>query len=147
MTKVFCYVTRNDNELLVFTHAGLDFLEAGLQVPAGTAREGEDLGVAALREAIEETGLDMLTSGAPLGTTDWDFRPARDEVHVRHFFHFTVQGPTPDRWTSQEQHDGLAPPAAFELFWLPIERGHVLSGGHSALLGVLSERLRAKPDA
>ncbi len=40
LKKVFAYITRGD-KLLVFRHA--DFPEAGIQVPAGTAKEGEGL--------------------------------------------------------------------------------------------------------
>src|SRR5215207_5415661 len=51
--KAFAYITSRRG-LLVFTHA--DFPDAGVQVPAGTIRQGERPDLAAVREVFEETG-------------------------------------------------------------------------------------------
>ncbi|HEU4424576.1 MAG TPA: NUDIX domain-containing protein, partial [Pilimelia sp.] len=55
--KVVAYIVR-DGRLLVFVHADdQHFDQSGLQVPAGTVRDGEPPKDAVLREAFEETSL------------------------------------------------------------------------------------------
>ncbi|GAA3710398.1 hypothetical protein GCM10023082_05360 [Streptomyces tremellae] len=44
---------------------------------------------------------------------------------------------TPERWPSQEDHDGEQEPTRFECFWIPLETAHVLQSGQGALLGLL----------
>ncbi|HET6312761.1 MAG TPA: NUDIX domain-containing protein, partial [Chloroflexia bacterium] len=54
--KAIAYITREvegRKQLLVFTHR--DNPEAGVQVPAGTAHEGEDIEATLFREVEEET--------------------------------------------------------------------------------------------
>lgn len=69
---------------------------------------------------------------------EWDVRPYADEVHVRHFFHLSVEdAEVPDRWIAVERGDGDSKPIRFELYWLPLAQGHVLAAGQSALLGRL----------
>ena len=56
--KVYAYILQEKGfnwKLLVFKH--MDFPEAGVQVPGGTVEPGEEMLVAATREAEEETGL------------------------------------------------------------------------------------------
>ncbi|MDG4820126.1 MULTISPECIES: hypothetical protein [unclassified Micromonospora] len=68
--------------------------------------------------------------------TEWDVRPYADPVHVRHFFHLSVEGTeVPDRWIAVERDD--SEPIRFELYWLPLAQGHVLAAGQSALTGRL----------
>ena len=64
--------------------------------------------------------------------------PYRDEVQHRHVFQLAVDEETPARWVSHEKDadDGSAV-LRFECFWIPLTRGHVLSGGQGALLGRL----------
>lgn len=55
--KVAVFITRPTSagtELLLFRHP-----HAGIQIPAGSVEEGEDIDAAALREAHEESGLPM----------------------------------------------------------------------------------------
>jgi hypothetical protein len=47
--------------------------------------------------------------------------PYRYEVQRRHVFHLALPGAAPERWASQEDHDGEAPPTRFECFWIPLE--------------------------
>jgi 8-oxo-dGTP pyrophosphatase MutT (NUDIX family) len=53
-------------EVLVMLHR--DQPEAGVQVPGGGARPGETPGETAMREAVEETGVQGLTFGEVLGS-------------------------------------------------------------------------------
>lgn len=133
--KVVCYIV-SAGCLLVFTHRDLPLDEVGVQVPAGSIRPGEDPAAAALREASEETGLGDLRVLRKLGEADYDITPYRREVMHRHFFELTTDCPVDDRWTSREpdpESGGRGP--VFDCYWIPLEQGHVLSGGLGALLG------------
>jgi len=136
--KVVAYVVR-DGRLLVFIHPDdASFDESGVQVPAGTVRPDELPADAVLREAAEETGLDGLEIVRFLGVAEYDARPYADAVHVRHFFELRVTGDdVPERWHSYEYGDGDGEPIRFELYWIPLERAHVLSAGQGALIGRL----------
>ena len=46
---------------------------------------------------------------------------------------------TPERWTSQEDHDRESPPTLFECFWISLEAAHILQSGQGALLGRLAD--------
>ncbi|QLD28590.1 NUDIX domain-containing protein [Micromonospora carbonacea subsp. aurantiaca] len=119
--------------------------QSGLQVPAGTVRDGELLEQAVLREAFEETALHGLRIERYLGVTEWDVRPYADAVHVRRFFHLSVEGAeVPDRWIAMERGDGDGEPIRFELYWLPLAQGHVLAAGQlPCSAGCLIDLLRA----
>jgi 8-oxo-dGTP pyrophosphatase MutT (NUDIX family) len=134
--KVLCYVVR-DGRLLVFRHTDYSYEEVGIQVPAGSIKQGEAPEDAALREAREETGLTTFTIVRKLGETTYDCRPYRFEIHHRHVFHLQLAEPTPQRWASQELHDGEQAPTDLECFWIPLEAAHVLQAGQGALVGVL----------
>ncbi|AZS84467.1 NUDIX domain-containing protein [Streptomyces griseoviridis] len=134
--KVLCYVVR-DGKLLVFRHADYSYEEVGIQVPAGSIREGETSEAAALREAREETGLKDFKIVRKLGETEYDISPYRFELQHRHVFHLELTEPTPERWMSQEDHDGEQEPTHFECFWIPLEAAHILQSGQGALLGRL----------
>src|SRR5688572_3237280 len=92
--KVFAYIT-NRNRLLVFRHT--DFPEAGIQVPAGTVLPNEDLEVAVLREAQEETGLPDLAIKTYLGEQTRNMEDVgKEETHHRHFYHLLCGGDPPE---------------------------------------------------
>jgi 8-oxo-dGTP pyrophosphatase MutT (NUDIX family) len=102
--KALCYVVRTGN-LLVFRRADDGCEEAGIQVPAGTIRTGETPEAATPREAGEETGLEHFKIVRKPGETEYDISPYRFEVQHRHS-HPEPAEPTPERWASQEEHDG-----------------------------------------
>ena len=134
--KVLCYIVR-DGRLLVFRHTGYSYEEVGIQVPAGSVRAGETPEEAALREAGEETGLKEYKIVRKLGEFEYDMSPYRFEIQTRHVFHLELAEDTPERWQSQEDHDGEQQPTHFECFWMPLEAAHILQSGQGALLGRL----------
>jgi 8-oxo-dGTP pyrophosphatase MutT (NUDIX family) len=136
--KVVCYVVRNER-LLVFRHCDYSDEEVGIQVPAGTIDSGETPEQAALREAREETGLDGFTIVRKLGVTEYDITPYRHEIQRRHVFQLALDGEAPERWMSQETHDGAQSPTRFECFWIDLRAAHVLQSGQGALIGRLYE--------
>ncbi|WP_068056328.1 NUDIX hydrolase [Nocardia xishanensis] len=136
--KVLVYVVR-DGKLLVFRHTDYSWEEVGIQVPAGSIRAGETPEDAALREAREETGLSDFKIVGKLGEAEYDISPYRFEIQHRHFFELELCQDAPDRWASQEDHDGQGEPTRFECFWIPLEAAHVLQSGQGVLLGSLAD--------
>ena len=134
-----CYVVRN-GRLLVFRHR--DYPEAGVQVPAGTLRDGEAPEAGAIRETEEETGRRGYRIVARLGTYDHEFRDTfegveRHELHERHVFHLEPPPELPDEWSHlavDEEGDFW-----FEFSWVPIGPDLVLAGDQHALLGTLGK--------
>jgi 8-oxo-dGTP pyrophosphatase MutT (NUDIX family) len=81
--KVTAYVTCERGgviHLLLFRHP-----LAGIQLPAGSAEDGETPISAAIREVAEETGLHDLTSPTVLGATTVQLRPGA-RILLRHEF-------------------------------------------------------------
>ncbi len=76
--KVTAFITRKRDgvkELLVFKHP-----TAGIQIPAGTVSEGEDLEVALRREVCEETGLKSVETQEYLGCLENELEEAERVV-------------------------------------------------------------------
>ena len=136
VVKALAYITHGE-DLLVLRHRDVPLNRVGVQVPAGTVRAGERVEDAVLREAVEETGVEGLRLVSLLGVVDYDVRPARAEVHERHVFHLLAPDVVEQEWVWHELHDGLRPPTAFVLSWLPVRLGHVLAAG----MGVFLHRL------
>ncbi len=140
--KVVVYCVRRGH-LLVFRHIDFSADEVGIQVPAGSIRDGEAAEAAALREIEEETGKGGFTIKAFLGRTSYDISPYRAEVQERHFFLASAPQSVPERWVGTEDHDGSAPATRFEFFWIPLKHAHVLQSGQGALIGELAGRTEA----
>ena len=76
--KVTAFIIRKRDgvkELLVFKHP-----TAGIQIPAGTVAEGEDLEVALRREVCEETGLKSVETQEYLGCLENELEEAERVV-------------------------------------------------------------------
>lgn len=133
--KVICYVIA-DEQILVFTHDTVDLAVTGVQVPAGSIRHGESPEEAAVRELAEETGLTGRVI-RPLGTEDYDMRPARPETARRHFFLMEVDDPDIEaQWTAGEDDaEGGEGPFSWTCRWIPLTRAHMLAGGLGAKIG------------
>jgi 8-oxo-dGTP pyrophosphatase MutT (NUDIX family) len=99
--KVCAYVTRGDDELLVFDGPGHD----GVQVPKGTVEDGEPLDAALRREIREESGLVVTGAVTHLVTDVWTRRVHPPRRYVRHFYHVHVDEPR-DAWTHVVTGDG-----------------------------------------
>lgn len=113
--KSYAYITRNEEELLVFRGPGHD----GLQIPKGTVEPGEDARDAAIRETIEETGLATFGEFEHLTTDVWTRRNQPPEQCVRHFFHANVYEPR-DEWTHVVSEPGEESGTEFEFSWVPV---------------------------
>lgn len=131
---VYCI---QEQKLLVFRHVDYSFEEVGIQVPAGSIRDGEIPEKAALRELQEETGKQGFVIKKLLGIAEYDITPYRYEIQERHFFLAVPIDPLPERWQSAELHDGKQEPTRLECFWIPLTAAHILQAGQGALLGKL----------
>jgi 8-oxo-dGTP pyrophosphatase MutT (NUDIX family) len=138
--KVICYVMR-DGKLLVFRHR--DHPQAGIQVPAGTVRHGEEPASAAARETEEETGRTGFVVVRELGVHEHEVydrsRGAeRHELHERHVFQLDPPPDLPAHWSH------LAEPGEgdfwFEFSWSPLGPGVVLAGDQHAMLSRIKDR-------
>ena len=143
--KVLAYITHG-SRLLVFLHP--HHPEAGIQIPAGSVRDGERPEDAAMREAREETGLADLALVSFLGDEVRDMAEwGVDQVHHRDFYHLQCGGNPPDTWQHYESDpsDGTPHPILFEFFWADLPDGvPELSGDHAAMLPELLKRMSAE---
>jgi 8-oxo-dGTP pyrophosphatase MutT (NUDIX family) len=135
--KVVIYCVQ-DGRLLVFRHLDYPADEVGLQVPAGSIRQGECRKDAAIRELEEETGRKGFVITGFIGTAFYDISPYRDEVQERFFFRASAPRMIEERWIGGENHDGNGTRTRFDFFWIPLSTGHVLQSGQGALLGQIT---------
>ena len=118
--KVLVYITRMRDsglELLAFRHR--DYPSAGLQVPAGTVDDGEDVLIAAKREVFEESGLHINDDITFRGAFEY-IRPDNGTKHLRHVFHHHITGETKDEWTHVVSGAGDDAELVFEYAWYPL---------------------------
>ena len=81
--NVLAYCVRGD-QLPVFRHVDCSWKEVGVQVPAGSIREGDAVEGAALGELREETGYACFEINGVIGTTWYDISPYREELQEIH---------------------------------------------------------------
>ncbi|GAB5490642.1 MAG: NUDIX domain-containing protein [Phototrophicaceae bacterium] len=145
--KVFAYITQNDR-LLVFEQP--DSPEAGIQVPAGSLEINETPEAGALREAQEETGLEVLSVVRFLGEQTRDMSDYdKQEIHHRYFYHLICEQDTPETWlhgerfpSDQPHHDGSIT-HLFRLYWVEIGQLPKLIADHDFYIEELSHYLRS----
>jgi len=139
--KVLTYITRGSG-LLVFRHP--DSPESGIQVPGGTVEPGERVEDAALREAIEETGLASLRLSIYLGDMSRDMSDfGMDEIHHRHYFHVWCDEEPPATWQYYELNPhGSHQPILFDFYWVNLMDGvPALTANHAAYIPKLAAHL------
>lgn len=144
--KAVAYITREvggRKQLLVFTHR--DDPEAGVQVPAGTAHDGEEIEATLFREVEEETGLTGLHLERKLAVYDYR-HPVSGNIHERHVFHLLAAPRTPDAWTWTETSGGEVPDDegyVFDFTWLDLDGEIELAGNQGDWLHMLDNEHRA----
>lgn len=143
-SKVFAYILRENqgkDELLIFAHR--DYPAAGLQVPAGTVEEGEELPVAVQREVLEESGLDNFSEVEYLGCRDF-IHEGRGEIHHRSFFVLHYIGESSDKFSFEVKGSGMDKGLVFNYSWIDLEKLPRLIAEHDILVPELREYLIEK---
>ena len=142
--KVIAYITDN-NRLLVFAHP--ESPEAGIQVPAGTVKDGEVVEAAVMREAREETGLSYLKREAFLGEYQLDMTPyGKSEIHHRYFYHLTCTETPANEWRHGEYDptETKVDYIPFDFYWVDLDSDiPELAGEQDKLIDKLREILSA----
>ncbi|NHN58603.1 MULTISPECIES: NUDIX domain-containing protein [Halorussus] len=113
--KACAYITRGDDELLVFEGPEHD----GLQIPKGTIESEENPRTAVFREVAEESGLGAVGPTRHLTTDVWTRRRSPPKRYVRHFFHASVHEPR-DSWTHTVTSEGEERGLEFEFSWVDL---------------------------
>jgi 8-oxo-dGTP pyrophosphatase MutT (NUDIX family) len=138
--RAYAYIT-HESRLLLFTQPDPT---AGIQVPAGTVKEGEDPADAVLRESFEETGLTALRLVKFL---DQDTRDMRDcgveELQYRWFYHIVCRETPPERWRHGESDETGNLVHPFDFFWASLSESiPSLVANYDDKLPLLKESLK-----
>ena len=132
--RVFLYLTRGD-AVLALRH--VDYPDLRPEVPGGTIEPGEPPAEAALREAREETGLDISQAPELLGTRTLEPVPGTG-VGKRleaWYYRIAVGEGAPDVWRHRERHaSGGGADILFELWWAPLDALPPLSAADRRLI-------------
>lgn len=117
--RAYAYITHGQR-LLLFKQPRSP--EAGIQVPAGTIKLGEDPTVAVMREAVEETGLKHLNLVRFLAQDTRDMRDCgTDELQHRWFYHVRYDGHALETWSHGEFAEDGTLIHLFDFFWAEID--------------------------
>lgn len=118
--RAYAYIT-HQSRLLLFTQPDP---KAGIQVPAGTVKAGEDPADAVLREAGEETGLTALRLVRFLAQDTRDMRDCgTEELQYRWFYHLVCEETPPEHWRHGEFDEAGTLVHPFDFFWAALPNG------------------------
>ncbi|GAK04287.1 MutT/nudix family protein [Geomicrobium sp. JCM 19037] len=110
-------------------------LQAGTQVPKGTVESGEEVLDAAVRECIEETGIQSLPPPVFLARDEWQRPDGR--VEQRFFYHFSCSN-LPEHWTHSPSGGGAETGLVFRFQWAAYDHApFVLVTGHGDYVWLL----------
>ncbi|MFE6776766.1 NUDIX domain-containing protein [Streptomyces sp. NPDC057702] len=137
--RVAAYVVRHHPtpRLLVFDHVG--DAAAGTQVPAGGVRPGEPLGLAALREVAEETGLRGASVVRQLAVEDSP-HPETGQPRRTTFLLLRAPANAPDAWEHRVTGDGVDAGLTFACAFVSLPLRHPLADDQDAWLGQADPR-------
>jgi 8-oxo-dGTP pyrophosphatase MutT (NUDIX family) len=139
--RAYAYITHR-SRILLFTQPDP---KAGIQVPAGTIRPGEEPADAALREAIEETGLAALRLVRFLAQDTRDMRDCgTEELQYRWFYHLACEDDNPPEQWRHGEFDELGKLLhPFDFFWATLPDGvPPLVANYDDMLPLLLESLQ-----
>jgi 8-oxo-dGTP pyrophosphatase MutT (NUDIX family) len=140
--RVVCYITRNRKEILVFEHEA-KYADSGVQVVAGGMETAETVERAAIREALEESGLE-LSNPIPLGNIVMHQHSSeKGDQYQRWHFVWLEANDAPDAWqhlvSGGEEDTGLI----FFQHFAPLEH-HGLDFKMDAMIPRLLELLKCR---
>jgi 8-oxo-dGTP pyrophosphatase MutT (NUDIX family) len=120
--RAYLYITRELNEqvqVAVFRHPDFEVMTLGTQVPGGTIEPHETPAAGALREAVEESGVDGFVDLHLLARDSWH-GDHDDTVRERYFYQLRVAQPLPDSWEHTVSDGELDKGLVFEYRWLSV---------------------------
>ncbi|EKE30875.1 MutT/NUDIX family protein [Salimicrobium jeotgali] len=132
--KAYGYVIRYRDgkpQVLVFQHP---IKEAGIQIPKGTVKIGEDTYDAVIREIKEETGLEKFTVEKLLVDDLW--RNDDGAIHNRFFYKINVTEER-DQWHYKPTGGGEEEGLMFKFFWISSLSETNLIRGHGDYLSLI----------
>ncbi len=129
--KVYGYITRRTEDkiqVLVFRHSNP---AAGVQIPKGTVKDGEETEEAVIREIKEETGLKNFKVETLIAEDFW--KNDDGAVHQRFFYEIYVTESL-DEWEYQPTGGGEEKGLTFRYFWISSPNETELVRGHGDYL-------------
>ena len=126
--KVVAYIVdAGAQNILVFEH-DKKWSEAGIQVPAGTVDENEDLANAALREALEESGLQDLSIIRNLDEYVL-FRNTHSQYNRRHVYIMSSKSSLGKTWSHAVTGNGDDEGMNYHYSWMPLSEARYKLAG------------------
>jgi 8-oxo-dGTP pyrophosphatase MutT (NUDIX family) len=137
--RAYLYLTRRRAgrlEVAVFRHPEYETMKLGIQVPGGTIEAHETPETGALREALEESGLQDFSSVRVLGTDIW-YGAHDAQTRRRYFFQLVVPTDMPDIWKHTVTDGELDKGMVFDYHWLGCDEAKAILSHMGDYLGRL----------